>query len=190
MWSDKMTEKRLNAAEAADWVRNGGVLAYPTEAVYGLGCDPFNETAFQRLLALKSRPLEKGVILIASQVEQVADLAELYECPWSESVLQSWREDSAVTWVLPAKMTVPSWVTGGRKTVAIRVTRHPQVQALCDALGGPLVSTSANVSGADPIRTEADCLAAFPEVPVLIGQVSGAATPSEIWEAETGRRLR
>lgn len=185
-----MMEERLNAMEAADWIRNGGVLAYPTEAVYGLGCDPFNEIAFQRLLALKGRPLEKGVILIASRVEQVADLVDLYERSWAEAVLQSWQEDSAVTWVLPAKMTVPSWVTGGRETVAIRVTRHPQVQALCDVLGGPVVSTSANVSGEEPIRSEAACLAAFPEVPVLIGQVSGAAAPSEIWEAETGRRLR
>ena len=185
-----MAENRVNAMEAAAWVRNGGVLAYPTEAVYGLGCDPFNESAFQQLLALKGRPLEKGVILIASRVAQVAELTELYERPWTNEVLQSWQGEGAVTWVLPAKTTVPSWITGGRDTVAVRVTHHPGVQALCDQLAGPLVSTSANLTGEAPIRSEAACLAAFPTVPVLVGKVSGGKAPSEIWDAQSGERLR
>ncbi|MGC9386566.1 MAG: L-threonylcarbamoyladenylate synthase [Hydrogenovibrio sp.] len=183
-------KKQLNTAQAADWVRQGGVLAYPTEAVYGLGCDPFNASAFQQLLALKQRPLAKGVILIAGAVEQVADLVDLWDQPWSQGVLQSWETSQPTTWVLPAKPGVPPWVTGGRNTLAVRVTAHPEVQALCAALAQPLVSTSANVSGEEPIRSQADCLSAFPEVPVLQGRLSGAQTPSQIWDAQTGQRLR
>lgn len=183
-------KKQLNTAQAADWVRQGGVLAYPTEAVYGLGCDPFNAMAFQQLLELKQRPLAKGVILIAGSVEQVADLVDLWDQPWTERVLSSWQAPPPMTWVLPAKVAVPPWITGGRNTLAVRVTAHPDVQALCAALKQPLVSTSANVSGEESIRSEVGCLNAFPEVPVLQGRLSGAQTPSQIWDAQTGQRLR
>lgn len=177
--------------EALAALDQGQVIAYPTEAVYGLGCDPFDEAAFNRLLDLKQRPIEKGVILIAANVAQIKDLALIFDQAWSKYVLESWQTAyRPTTWVLPATQAVPRWITGGRETVAIRVTHHPEVKALCEAFGGPLVSTSANLSGQLPIRTAQDCALNFPELPILSGALSGLAEPSQIWDAQTMLRLR
>lgn len=182
---------QINLSEATRLIQAGEVIAYPTEAVYGLGCDPFDEMAFNRLLDLKQRPIEKGVILIAANVAQIRDLALIFDQAWSDLVLKSWESAySPTTWVLPATPKVPHWITGGRETVAIRVTHHPAVKALCEAFGGPIVSTSANLSGQPPIKTAADCAACFPEVALMQGQLSGLAEPSQIWDAQTQVRLR
>lgn len=179
----------LNAAVVA--LQQGQVIAYPTEAVYGLGCDPFNEAAFNHLLDLKQRPIEKGVILIAANVAQISDLAVIFNQAWSNLVLKSWENaDCPITWILPATDKVPVWITGGRKTVAVRVTHHPQVKALCCALNSPLVSTSANLSGEPPIKSATDCFLHFPEVSILEGSLSGLSEPSQIWDAQTQQRVR
>jgi len=181
----------LTVSEAKQHIQNGKVLAYPTEAVYGLGCDPFDEAAFNRLLALKQRSIEKGVILIASQLSQIESLVTLSNQPWAEQVLSSWQAGQApTTWVLPATDQVPTRITGGRDTVAVRITQHPEVVALCDALQSPLVSTSANVSGQEAIKSAELCHENFPNTPILAGALSGAAQPSQIWHALTGERLR
>lgn len=181
----------LDSKAAANLIAEGGVLAYPTEAVYGLGCDPFNGAAFQQLLLLKQRPLDKGVILIASSISQIEPFVALHDQPWTEKVLASWQVlDQPVTWVLPATEKVPDWITGGRKTVAVRITQHPDVIALCDQLGFPIVSTSANLSGKDPITTITDCCHAFPELSIMQGNLMGISSPSQIWDAQTQTRLR
>lgn len=188
MASNKIT---CSLTQAADWINAGGVLAYPTEAVYGLGCNPFNPQAFERLLQLKQRPLEKGVILIAASVAQVTDLVKLTGEPWETRVRQSWAQpEPPTTWVLPATDKVPSWISGGRDTVAVRVTHHPQVKALCRLLGQPLVSTSANLSGQAPAKSVEQCQQDFPQVPVLEGALGEAQAPSQIWSAQTLQRLR
>jgi len=176
-------------------LHSGQVVACPTESVYGLGCDPFQRTAFARLLALKKRPIEKGVILIAAHTDQVAPLCFLEHQAWSEMVLHSWRQplaagDSATTWLLPVRDSVPDWVTGGRDTLAVRVSQHPVVQALCTAYGGALVSTSANVSGEPPIRDFADLAHTFSGIDVVQGALGQADQPSQIWCAQTQTRLR
>lgn len=132
-------------------MRRGGVIAYPTEAVWGLGCDPFNEEALERLLELKSRPRHKGVILIASSVAQVAPLIDPLSEQEREKVLATWP--GPVTWLLPdPHHLVPEWVKGKHSSVAVRVSTHPVVKAICDSFGGPIVSTSANPAGAEPAR--------------------------------------
>jgi len=181
----------LTIKAAAGLIVEGGVLAYPTEAVYGLGCDPLNEKAFQKLLQLKQRPLDKGVILIASSVGQIEPFVKLHNQPWTEKVLASWQvPNPPVTWVLPATDKVPEWITGGRKTVAVRITQHPDVTALCDQLRFPIVSTSANLSGEPPIMTEEACCKTFPALAIMQGHLMGEASPSQIWEAQTQKRLR
>lgn len=181
----------LTIKASARLIMQGGILAYPTEAVYGLGCDPLNEKAFQQLLQLKKRPLEKGVILIASNIAQIESFVKLHNQPWSEKVLASWKvPNPPVTWVLPATEQVPHWITGGRKTVAVRITQHPDVSALCDQLGFPIVSTSANLSGEAPIMTEEACCKTFPALAIMQGHLMGISSPSQIWEAETQKRLR
>ncbi len=185
----------INLEQAVTAIKLGEVIAYPTEAVYGLGCDPFNQTAFNCLLKLKQRPIEKGVILIASSLSQIIDLVMIEGEVWTERVLESWKkasslEGSPITWILPATSKVSSWITGGRSTVAVRVTSHPEVKALCDLLGMPLVSTSANITGLEPAKTIQDCHDYFPCTDILSGEVGGNNSPSQIWDAVTLRRLR
>ena len=130
---------------AVDVLRRGGVIAYPTEGVWGLGCDPNNTDALQRLLALKQRDPDKGLILIAADIEQLDPLLDQLTPDQRARLAASWP--APLTWVVPVGPQLPVLVSGGRATLALRVSAHPTVAALCRAWGGPLVSTSANPSG-------------------------------------------
>lgn len=127
--------------QAAREIRAGAVIAYPTEAVWGLGCDPWNEDAVYRLLALKSRPVDKGLILVADNIHQFDFLFEDFPEDWIERMSSTWPGPN--TWLVPHQGLLPEWVTGQHDTVALRVSDHPLVRELC-ALVGPLISTSAN----------------------------------------------
>jgi len=141
----------LSVVEAAALLRRGGVLAYATEAVWGLGCDPFDEAAVSRLLALKQRAVDKGLILVAASMPQLDGLVDWRALPEQrrDAVLATWPGPH--TWIVPATARVPDWITGvhGRQ-VAVRVSAHAVVAALCEAFGAPLVSTSANRAGMPP----------------------------------------
>ena len=179
----------IKISQAVSKLQLGEVIAYPTEAVYGLGCNPFDVQAVKKLFHVKQRPFEKGVILIAASVEQVLPYVELLNTAWEDKVLQTWP--GSVTWVLPAKEGVPDWVTGGRKTVAIRVSDHPVVQALCLAYGQPLVSTSANITSQAPAMSCLDIQTIFKgKIPCVEGRLGGLDKPTQIKEAKTGRVLR
>jgi L-threonylcarbamoyladenylate synthase len=140
---------------AAAAVRRGGVVGYPTEAVYGLGCDPQIEAALIRLFALKRRPRQQGVLLIAADFAQVERYIALEQVPAEAlaRVRDSWPGPN--TWILPRSPHVPPWVAGGHAGIALRVTAHEPAAALCRAFGGALVSTSANPQGVPPARTGA-----------------------------------
>ena len=135
---------------AARVVREGGVIAYPTEAVWGLGCDPWNEDAVYRLLALKARPVEKGLIVVAANIHQLDFLLEDLPDVWLDRLAGTWPGPN--TWLVPHQERLPEWVTGVHDSVAVRVTDHPLVQELCH-LTGPLISTSANPAGRPAART-------------------------------------
>lgn len=135
---------------AARVVREGGVIAYPTEAVWGLGCDPWNEDAVYRLLALKARPVEKGLIVVAANIHQLDFLLEDLPDVWLDRLAGTWPGPN--TWLVPHQERLPEWVTGVHESVAVRVTDHPLVQELCH-LTGPLISTSANPAGRPAART-------------------------------------
>ena len=169
-----------------------GVIAYATEAVFGLGCDPDSEAAVQRLLAIKQRPVEKGLILIAADLTQLQDYIDLSQLSNEQlaRVQASWP--GPFTWIMPARATTPTWLTGQFDTLAVRVTAHPQVQALCRAFGKPLVSTSANLTGEEPARRVAEIgeLLASQLAHILPGEVGGQANPSEIKDARTGAIIR
>ncbi|PWC14828.1 L-threonylcarbamoyladenylate synthase type 1 TsaC [Brenneria roseae subsp. roseae] len=172
-------------------LQNENVIAYPTEAVFGLGCDPDSEIAVKRLLALKQRPWQKGLILIAADYSQLSpyiDDSVLSE-KQKRDMFSSWP--GPVTWVIPAKPTTPKWLTGQFTSLAVRVSAHPVVKQLCLSYGKPLVSTSANLSGLPPCRTEEDVYQQFGEgFPVVNGNVGGRANPSEIRDVLTGELLR
>lgn len=174
---------------AARVLRRGGIVGYPTEGVYGLGCDPLHGEVVLRLLALKRRPFEKGLILIGATFAQLAPFARP-DAGQLARASAAWP--GPVTWVLPAAPGVPPWLTGGRDSIAVRVTAHPTAAALCRSFGGALVSTSANVSGRPPARSGLGVRKVFGSAVEMV--VSGAERtrprPSEIRDASTGRVLR
>lgn len=179
-----------NLRRAAGILRAGGIVAYPTEGVFGLGCDPFDEHAVLRLLAIKGRPIDKGLIVIGSDPAQLAPLLLPQPREIMAPVLASWPGPS--TWILPADPGVPAWLTGASDGIAVRVTAHPLAAGLCDAFGGPLVSTSANASGRPAARTALAVRRAVGRHVdyVLAGATGGAAGPSQIRDARDGRVLR
>jgi len=176
--------------EAVRILRHGGVVAYPTEAVYGLGCDPWDEAAVLRILALKRRPTSKGVILIAADFDQLLPFVEPLPPPLMAPVLASWP--GPFTWLLPATPNTPPWLTGDHDTLAVRVTAHPVAAALCRAAGFPLVSTSANRAGRPPARSALQVhLRLREEVDdILNGPLGGLGRPTEIRDARTGALIR
>lgn len=186
-----MTETRdIDQAVAA--LRRGGLIAYPTEAVWGLGCDPFDAAAVQRLLDLKQRPQAKGLILIAATLEQLTSLVDLDVLPAARraAVLASWPGPH--TWSLPCTERVPDVLRGAHATLAARVTAHPVAAALCRAFGGPLVSTSANLAG-DPAprtRLELDPRVLAGLAGVVAGDTGGLDRPTPIRDALSGEILR
>jgi L-threonylcarbamoyladenylate synthase len=181
---------RLRIDQAARHIVAGGVVAYPTEAVYGIGCLPLCETALDRIIALKRRDAAKGLILVAADIEQLARFAEIPNAEIGRAIRSSWP--GPVTWVLPARRGLPAQLTGGRATIAVRVSDHAIVGRLCRRAGSALVSTSANSSGHAPARSALAVRRALGrEIDfVLAGPLGGAARPTEIRDAATGKVLR
>ncbi|MFT6310817.1 MAG: L-threonylcarbamoyladenylate synthase [Porticoccus sp.] len=171
-------------------VHAGGVIAYPTEAVWGLGCDPFNESAVRRLLALKSRPINKGLILIADTIEVFEQLLEGITTEQRQKLAESWPGPN--TWLVPHGNLLPAWIVGEFSTVAVRVSAHPTVKELCHAFGGPIVSTSANPSGKSPALDSMSIRHYFGDQldGILEGPVGGAKKPSTIRNLITDQVIR
>lgn len=180
----------LHIRRAARIILGGGIVAYPTEAVYGLGCMPDDAEALARIIVLKRRSWHKGLILIAASLEQVSAVAEMPQGPTRMEIEASWP--GPITWVLPAKPSLSRLVTGGRSTVAVRVTDHADVQRLCTSIGSALVSTSANLAGRRPARTSLQVRRLLDQHIdyVLPGRVGGRAQPTQIRDAASGRSLR
>jgi len=177
----------LRSKKAAFFVNQGGVIAYPTETVWGLGCDPFNQDAVNRLLKIKQRRPEKGLILVAGSIEQVEPL--LKNLKHRKKIIASWP--GPVTWIIPGRGLIPQWITGKHETVAIRVSNHPVVQQLCLDVGHLLVSTSCNRAGKPVVSSAMQAHARFHQQLdyVLPGKVM-KGTPSQIIDSETLVRLR
>lgn len=171
-------------------LKKGGIIAYPTEAVFGLGCDPQNQTALIRLLTLKQRNWQKGLILIAAQVNQLEPYIEPLTPALEQQVFASWP--GPVTWLLPAKKTVSHWLRGTSNKIAVRITAHPVAAALCQHWQGALVSTSANISQRPPARTALQVRKTFSTQIdyILPGQVGGLAQPTSIRDALTHQIIR
>ncbi len=129
-------------------IKAGEVIAYPTESVFGLGCDPLNEEAVFNLLALKKRSVDKGLILIASSLTQLEPYLQLNSAITSQ--IQTALSEP-ITWLIPYQTWVPEWLTGKHSKLAVRVITHPIAKLLCEKNGAPLVSTSANIHTKPPV---------------------------------------
>lgn len=131
---------------AAQIVRNGGVIAYPTDTVYGLGCDPYNIDAVEKINAIKQRPANKHFILLASSIEQIRPLIQLKKA--QEKLITD--TDSPTSWVVDAAPYAPGWLVDDNNSLTVRISSHENIVHLCRILAHPLISTSANISGKKP----------------------------------------
>jgi L-threonylcarbamoyladenylate synthase len=170
-------------------LKRGGLIAYPTESCYGLGCDPANRKAVLRLLKLKQRPQRKGLILVASSYHQVARY--LQPLTLAEQAKLQNDDAQAVSYLMPVKPSCPRWLRGEHDTLAVRLTAHPLARQLCRSAGSALVSTSANRSGQRPAKTWAECQRLFgKKVWVLRGRVGKRKQPSTIRAWSDGKIIR
>lgn len=176
---------------AVNILNQGGIIAYPTEAVWGLGCIPWNKEAVYRLLDIKSRPVDKGMILVGMSEEQFQPILEPLQENLREKIARTWPGPH--TWVVPdPKDWSPSWIRGNHNSLAIRVSDHPVVRYLCAAVGTPLVSTSANKAGEAPFTEQQPVELAFLNLVDFIapGDTGTAKAPSQIQDLITGEMIR
>ena len=196
--------------QAAKWLKEGQLLAYPTESVWGIGCDAYDKAAVQRILDIKQRPQAKGMIVITDSAERLAPLLDALDEEERQQIINSWQTDSenielqyqqAHTWLLPIPQTlatvIPPWITGQHQTVAVRVIAHPLIRQLCQQMVsahnsfGLLVSTSCNPSGQLPAMSFTDAYAYFDErISYLQAETLGYTLPSQIRDATTGLIIR
>jgi L-threonylcarbamoyladenylate synthase len=175
--------------EVAAVVLGGGIIAYPAEAVFGLGCDPGDKAAVLRICRIKQRPRHAGMILIAAELDQLAGWIEPREAELARLLGDT---PSSTTWIVSRGRLAGDWVTGGRDRVAVRLTRHAVAAALCLAIAGPLISTSASRRGRRPARNVLQARRWFGGCVdgLMPGPTGGESRPSIIRDARTGRRLR
>ncbi len=175
-------------SEARTYLDSGGILAYPTEAVYGLGCDPWNTCALEKLLEIKHRPSSKGLIVLIAEWSQLFDLIGDVSTSCLDRARSTWP--GPVTWVFPKSAKVPALLSGDYNTIAVRMPAHKLAHELCFA--GPVVSTSANRTGATPARSIEELHTQFSGQLefVLAGELGTASAPSAIYDVQTGLRLR
>ncbi len=176
---------------AADLMWSGEVIAYPTEAVWGLGCAPFDEQAVLKLLALKRRDYDKGLILVAADMRQFGAYLKPLTDAQRQTLAATWPGPN--TWIVPdIDNLIPEWVKGRFDSVALRVSAHPLVAGLCRAFGGPIVSTSANPQGKAPALHQWQVKRYFGDSLGMItpGQVGAEAKPTQIRDLQSGRVVR
>lgn len=178
----------LNAAR--DALVAGDIVAYPTEGVFGLGCDPGNLTAIENLLNLKKRNVGQGFILIAAEFDQLQPFIGTLTADIKKKLDESWP--GPVTWILPANDSAPALITGGKPTIATRVTDHPIACALCRQCNSAIISTSANISGQAACLTADAVAELFADQPgyILDHEIGNLQGPTPIYDGLTGQQLR
>lgn len=166
----------FNIRKAAHLILQGGIIAYPTEAVYGIGCDPYQPDSVLHLLELKNRPIEKGLILVGSSLQQFDDFIE----PLTKEQQSLIKDNPTTTWLVPAKHA-PVWLRGEHNTLAIRLSTHPLIVALCNETGQALISTSANPAGKKPAKNNLQVRQYFQQLDIILNSETGTLNrPTEI----------
>lgn len=176
--------------QAARAIAEGGIVAHPTEGVYGLACDPYNRAAIERLLRIKRRDPAKGLILVAASLDQLLPFIAPLDAPTRSRLLARWP--GPTTYIVAAAPSLDTLISGNRNTVAIRVTDHPLSAQLCKELERPIISTSANRADRPPARTAQEVRLRFgPLIDlILAGPLGGRDAPTEIRDAATDRIVR
>lgn len=176
-------------SQAIDIIRQGGVIVYSTDTVLGLGCDPNNQIAVEKILWLKHRSVDKGLILLVASLKEVEKYSEALSTSQHEKI-NSINNSKPTTWLLPANNKSPPWITGKQSTIAIRISQHSTAKQLCSAVGA-IVSTSANISKYPTIQNEQQIRSWFgPYIDYVILGPPGTGQPSEIRDVVTGKVIR
>ncbi|XBC43076.1 MAG: Sua5/YciO/YrdC/YwlC family protein [Buchnera aphidicola (Kaburagia rhusicola ensigallis)] len=172
-------------------LKNSDVIAYPTESVFGLGCDPNNKNAVEKLLQLKNRKWSKGFILVASCYSQIKSYISEYKLSFYHKNIMSNSWPGPITFLVPAKSSVPYWLTGKSKFLAVRISSHISIRKLCDTFGRAIISTSANRSGLAPCRTHEEVIEQFGKhFPIFYGMLGNNIRPSKIINLMNGKLIR
>jgi len=182
---------RLDLEIACDHLHQGKLIAYPTEAVWGIGCDPAKQSAVLRILKLKQRPLDKGLILVASNMDQLGGLLDDLNQSQIAQLENSWP--GPTTWLIPDLANqYPPWIKGKHTSVAVRVSAHPVIQELCRIFASPIVSTSANSSGQAEIRSRLVLEEQFADSIdyIVQGELGAETKPTQIRDLNSGRIIR
>lgn len=182
----------IQVLKAIDVISKGGILAYPTEAVYGLGCDPDNSKALEKIIEIKKRDTKKGLILIGSSFSNFYNYVDLSQVTKDDMLFTEKYWPGFFTFIFPASNNVSKYIKGDYNSVAIRVSNHPFIVQLCSLLGKPIVSTSANFTGESPCTS-------FIEVKNILGNLVdyvvdgptlGCLKPSQIIDLKTKKIVR
>ena len=167
-------------------LKEGNVIAYPTEGVWGLGCDPLNEAAVLKLISLKNRSIDKGLILIGSDINQFSDFVDIDR--YKDELLSKWPGPH--TWLVPAKDKISKLITGNSDKIALRLSSHKEVIDICDKFESAIISSSANKENSPTLDTSEEIRKVFPEVVILQGELGGLNRPSKIQDLITGVYIR
>jgi len=170
-------------------INRGGIIAYPTESVFGLGCDPTNLPALEKILKIKKRPEAKGLIILVSQIEQAYPFIK----PLSQAQLKQiqQKQTRATTWLLAKRSGVPSLLCGEHQKLAVRITRHPVARAICEYTDQALVSTSCNLNGKAEMKTSSEVRNKMGKrVDLIVNGLCGEQKASQIIDLESGKTLR
>ena len=178
--------------EAAQTLKDGGVIVCPTEGVYGLSAVVTNSAAITRVISMKKRALNKGLIVVAADVAMLEGIVNFSALSADSLRLLHEKWPGHATFIVPTHMQINPLLTGGRNTLAVRVTAFPLLQALCREAGGPLISTSANISGSEPLQTLEELQATFASSVdyILDEPCQGLHKPSTIYDVLSGAILR
>ena len=167
------------------------IIAYPTESMFGLGCDPTSSKAVKRLLDLKKRSIKKGFILVASNYNQIKMYINESQLSVQNKKMMFLHWPGPYTFLLPANSLVPYWLTGEFNTVAVRISSHSSIIKLCNVFGKALISTSANFANMSPCLTQKDVFKNFgSNFPLLHGNIGNECNPSKIINIMNGKLIR
>ncbi len=182
----------LTYEAAAEALKNGEVIAYPTEGVYGFAADAMNERAVEKLLNMKERSASKGFIVMGASLSKLSTLIKPLTNEQEKTLLESLRGGFRYTWIVPCVDDCPEYLRGKFTTLAIRVTNHPDALALCELMPVGVVSTSANLHKEAPLTTPEAIMSLFGGqiAGVMEGSVGGLSSPTRIVHLESGEVIR
>ena len=165
------------------------IFAYPTEGVWGIGCNPFSEKAVKKLILLKKRPKNKGIIILGGYMEQLTPFTEHLDEKLKKRMYSKWPGPH--TWLVSSSSRTPKWLLGPKGLIALRLSSHKTVIKLTETLGMPICSTSANLSGNEPAKDSNEIRTFFKDTVLIIGgELGSLKRPTPVQDLESREWLR